>query len=491
MNTYVGAVHLPEIDMEEYEKIRRLLRGNLCEDLEKVRNWKSDRIFRRNITSGMGIEEERILCTECAGWELAVIYDDKDLFLKLTSRGVYLNTRSTNALFLYGKIFSGPFQNEDPVLNYDLIWYCASGNHRITERTLLRKLEEYAEAAGQELKGSALRELMCLADCYLKFPGREKGKDREWQKERADTFWKEAPNLAQKLIEYDVHNCGVMEFGMAELALWDKLIRSEAADGAKQSHAYQWYLSFGRKIINLHCEQPDRWFASPKDMMDSFSHSMSTIWELRSTLESGTLEVILTQWDALICDRRNSRRSKNDSSFGTVFASDTMMNDHVWKEMDELFRRLVVRSCGEFPESIADMIKRETFFPSGYIMRFLSCEICHGAIPVTMRYLQKRLEASLLPLADFDQTIFYNSEDDIQFFRWISVLRRRKRMSQAERKYLLYAPEDVMRAAGKAGLFSEECIDQCIDFSRRFGRIEVVPVLIGMHTEKEAKTLEE
>ena len=64
-------------------------------------------------------------------------------------------------------------------------------------------------------------------------------------------------------------------------------------------------------------------------------------------------------------------------------------------------------------------------------------------------------------------------------------------MSQAERKYLLYAPEDVMRAAGKAGLFSEECIDQCIDFSRRFGRIEVVPVLIGMHTEKEAKTLEE
>ena len=161
-----------------------------------------------------------------------------------------------------------------------------------------------------------------------------------------------------------------------------------------------------------------------------------------------------------------------------------MLTDKNWKYMDNVLQKQILMFCKEHPESISDMVQRRTFFPSARSLRLLSCKVLHSAVPVTIKYLEKRNwnwnAPFLYPFAENRIVELQMQKEDVDIFHWIRVSKKRKTMTRLEHLLLQYASDDVILAAGRAGVFSLDNMDAYMDYSRRFGRMELIPLLIKM-----------
>ena len=477
------------ITEEKYEEIRGILQEKISIKREKIIQGAGKRTLRRDIVLG----EDRHLEVNCPAWVVAVIFDDLPLFEELTKQEVHLPSQQSFKMFLYEDTGSDRSRWAHTYMNYDMVWYCASKNRSVTEELLLQKLEAYGGADQKPEKRGVLQNLLRLADGYLKAPGRLIKKDRKKQKERVDYLWEHAPGLAKKIVE----NMGGIDilfgFEMEELLLWEKLLREEADQKNAQDHAFRWYKSFCMGVNHIHFSQPDLWFKNAEEMLQSFRHFMGLILSFKKEMSTGFFELLLMQWEDFLYTRTRERNDdkalQNVVEWNKVIEQNTMITEKCWKNLDGAFRRLIVTYYEAHPDCVENMVRKGKFFPSVPVLRFLSCEVCHKPVPVTIRFLEKRSWYMDSPFWDpyFDQK---KKEEDLQIFQWVRVEKREKRFSKLEKYFLQHVSEDVVRAAGMAGVFSLDYMDRYIDFSRRFGRIELIPVLLSMRAEMEDRALE-
>ena len=479
------------ITEERYEEMRGILQEKISLNREKIKKDAGKRMIRRDIVLGEG----RHLEVNCPAWMVAVIFDDLPIFKELTKQEVRLPSQQSCNMFLYEDTSNSDQRKWTHAnMNYDMVWYCASKNRSVTEKLLLQELEAYGGGDQKQEKRGVLQNLLRLADGYLKAPGKLIKKDRKKQKERVDFFWEHAPGLAKKIVE----NMGGIDilfgFEMEELLLWEKLLQEEADQKNAQDHAFRWYKSFCMGVNHIHFSQPDLWFKNAEEMMQSFRHFMSLILRFKKEMDTGFFELLLMQWEDFLYtrtkDTNDDKARQNVIEWNKVIEQNAMITEKSWKYLDGAFRRLIVTYYKEHPECVEKMVRKGKFFPSALVLRFLSCEVCHKPIPVTIRYLEKRSWYIDSPFWDpyFDQK---KKEEDLQIFKWVRVEKRGKRFSNLEKYFLNNVSEDVVRAAGKAGVFSLDYMDRYIDFSRRFGRIELIPVLLSMRVEMEDRALEE
>lgn len=484
---------MEETKPSPYRKLRNVMRKKLETYYEKMKNGDLRKSIRRTFCNS---NKQTKLYVNCPGWMLAVLYDDLPLFQKATEQEVYLNPNRSGCLFTYrDQSHANPQNWINCFLSYDLVWYCISRNHHVTEEVLLKRLEEYAAEESTLKKRGALREILSLVNSYLDGTELESKRDHRKQKKKANLVLKNAPGIAEKLTENLVsyRNLGIgfeliafsSDVSMTQLFLWAKLLDEE--------HSFEWYCSYFGYVLNLHFEKTGVWFLDTKDMMQSLQNLISLLWKVRKKIGSRFLELLLSRWEGLQQLREKSKSMNREFTFplGSFGGEKEKMviPDEIWKAADSVFQKMIIAFCREYPESIADMVQRRKYFPSVRALRFLSREICHGPVPVTIKYLGKRSFCfdSALWNPGYDPK---KEEEDATLFRWIVVQKKGKRFTKLEQHFLHLASEDILREAGKAGLFSQNCMQQYIDYSRRFGRMEIIPVLIRMREQRKEESHE-
>lgn len=467
-----------------YKTIWKLSQNKLQTTYEKMKAGDLRRSVRRTFFDQ---KRQRELLVNCPGWMIGVIYDDLTLFQKATQQELYLNSCHRNGMFIYRDQSTKEVQNwMEWRSDYDIVWYCISQNQHVTKEVLLKRLEEYTNGT---IKKSVLKEELNLVNCYLVGNELELKKDHRKQKEKAEIVLKHAPGVAEKLTEELWHYCSLggefdtilisYDASMTLLFLFVKLLEKE--------HVFEWYCSFLCCVVYLHFDNTDIWFADNKDMIQSFQNLIGRLWKVREKVGTRFLELLLSRWEGFQRLRDNGHTIDSELLFSEISRPTEEKNivipDEIWKAANSLFQNMIISFCREHPESISEMVQRKKFFPTLNSLRFLSREVCHGPVPVTPGYLEIRTFGFYASFWD----VFYDhrkDEEDTAIFRWIVVKKKGKHLAKLEMKFLQYAPEDVLLEAGKAGMFSQNCMQQYIDFCRRFGRIEIVPILIRIREQR-------
>lgn len=470
------------ISEREYKMLRGLLRNKLTSNLKQLQNGVQKKRIRRTLVSGE--KKNRRVIVNFPGWMLPVLYDEPELFDSTAVAAQVLNFKNHNSLFQY------EYENEDTQnwkyyhMNYDMLWYWASQNAHVTEEVLRHRLEEIIcspECTQKKLP----KEIIRMMEDYLDGAWTKEGSSVSSQRKRAKTLLEQTPHLSERFLNNLVISHNLFGLRIGEMILWEEEIRKQI-ENDEFNETFEWYLAYEKNVVSVHAEMPDKHFATSDELITSFLRMMGMSWKTRKASGTRFLEILLQQWDCLseiwAKKKKKGQLPPGPFGWGVIQVTDTMLTEQIWKKMDDTFRYFVKKFCEENPECVSDMVKRKAYFPDNSSLRFLCCEVCHSPISVTIPYLMKRTWCVDSPFWDPEEEE-KRRQEDIELFRWIRVRKTGKRISKLEMFLLQRAPEDLIRSAGKAGLLAENCMDLYIDFSRRFGNIELIPILLSMEEE--------